>query len=58
MSQVVLVCEDNDDGKVDIKINFYPELDTKNSLTGAQQLALDILTYLSKNKGEKNEKTA
>ena len=56
MSQVIIEFEDAENEKVDIKINFYPEIKANGIPTGAQQMAIDAITYLTKrNQGLENE---
>lgn len=56
MSQVIIEFEDGEDDKVDVKINFYPELKADGVPTGAQQMAMDAIMYLTKrSQGTDNE---
>jgi len=47
MSTVILKIEDSEDGQINIETDFYPELKTDGTPTGAQYLALIALKAMS-----------
>lgn len=54
MAKVIIEFDDNDDGQVDVKLNFYPELKTEGQATSAQYMAIRAVKYLREIE-EKNE---
>lgn len=56
MSQVIIEFEDSEDGKVDVKFNFYPELNLDGVVTSAQALALKAIAHLKEtSQGDEDE---